>query len=67
MQSGRGGGIWRRGGTRGEEAQAPKMLAEKEKEDFALGYGCSLVWWEGRCETAKECRLRRGRSSRERW
>lgn len=39
----------------------------KGKDVFALGYGCYLVWWEGGCETAKECRLRRGRSSRERW
>lgn len=52
---------------RGKEAQAQRMLAEKEKEVFALGYGCCLVWWEGRCETAKECRLRRGKSSQERW
>lgn len=67
MQSGRGGGICQRGGTRGEEVQAQKMLAEKGKGVFALGYGCCLVWWEGRCETAKECRLGRGRSSQKRW
>lgn len=29
------------------------MLAEKGKDVFALGYGCCLVWWEGRLRDRK--------------